>query len=159
MQSLALLEPALVTVIPNASEFMGSIGSAVGLYGAGDKHGAIDVFLTSVAGSGFRAMFDRMPGAYEMALADGDTFFRVELPALGQWSFSRDDAARIRPPVLAILGAESAPVFPEIHKLVQAWMPGAQPATIPKANHMLQAVEPRAIAEALANFFAKHPMR
>src|SRR5713101_5821887 len=101
--------------------------------------GALEAFLSSVAGPEYRAVIDRIPGAYEMALADADNFFRIEMPAIGEWHFAREDAARIRQPVLAILGADSAPVFHEIHELVQSWIPAARPATIPRVNHMLQA--------------------
>lgn len=159
VHSLALLEPALVGVIPNSAEFMAGMAPVVKTYQQGDKRGAVEAFLSSVAGPDYRGMFDGLPGSFEMALADGDNFFRVELPAIGEWRFTRDDAKRIRHPVLAILGAASAPVFHDIHKLVQAWMPQAKPVTVPKANHMLQTIEPRAVAEVLASFWASCPLR
>lgn len=159
VHSLALLEPALVGQIPNSAEFMGGMGPVIDTYQKGDKRGALEGFLSWVAGSGWRAMFETMPGSFEMALADADNFFAMEMPAMGQWSFTREDAQRIQQPVLAMLGAGSAPVFHEIQKLVQAWIPKAQAVTVPKANHMLQTVEPRAVAEALASFWGGHPLR
>ena len=159
VHSLALLEPALVGMIPNSAAFMQQIAPIVKQYEQGDKRGALDAFCTLTAGPNYREVIDRIPGAYEMALADTDNFFRIETSALGEWHFAREDAARIRQPVLAILGADSAPVFHEIHELVQSWIPAARPATIPRVNHMLQASEPRAVAEVLAEFFARHPLR
>jgi pimeloyl-ACP methyl ester carboxylesterase len=159
VHSLALLEPALIGVIPNASEFMAVMAPVMSTYQKGDKRGALEGFLTAVAGPGYRAMFDSLPGSFEMALADTDNFFRVEMLAIGEWHFNQADAQRIRQPVLAILGATSAPVFTEIHKLVQAWMPNAKAVTVPKANHMLQTVAPRAVAEVLASFWASCPLR
>jgi pimeloyl-ACP methyl ester carboxylesterase len=94
-----------------------------------------------------------------MALADIDNLFRVEIPAMGEWRFTRDDAGRIHEPILAVVGGESAPVFQEIQELVQSWFPHAKPATIPRTNHMVQAVEPRGLAEVLASFWKKVPMR
>jgi pimeloyl-ACP methyl ester carboxylesterase len=159
VHSLALLEPALVGQIPNSAEFMGGMGPVMNTYQKGDKRGALEGFLNWVAGPGYGAMFDTMPGSFDMALADADNFFAMEMPAMGQWSFTREDAQSIQPPVLALLGATSAPVFHEIQKLIQMWMPKAKAVTVPKANHMLQTVEPRAVGELLASFWATHPMR
>ena len=159
VHSLALLEPALVGLIPNSAEFMAGMGPVMNTYQQGDKRGALEGFLNWVAGPGYGAMFDSLPGSFEMALADSDNFFAMEMPAMGEWRFTRDDAQRIQQPVLAMLGATSAPVFHEIHKLVQVWMPKAQAVTVPKANHMLQTVEPCAVAEVLASFWATHPLR
>jgi pimeloyl-ACP methyl ester carboxylesterase len=159
VHSLALLEPALVGQIPNSAEFMAGMAPVVKTYQDGDKRGALNGFLNWVAGPGYRAMFEGLPGSYEMALADADNFFRFEMPAAGQWSFTRDDAQRIGQPVLAMLGATSAPIFHEIQKLLQAWFPKAKAVTVPKANHMLQTVEPRAVAEVLAGFWASWPLR
>jgi hypothetical protein len=109
---LALLEPALVGIIPNAA-FMERRAPIVKRYTDGDKRGALDVFMTAVGGPDARRLLDSVPGACDMALADTDNFFLVEMPALGEWGFTRDDAARIGQPVLAILGTDSAPVFHE----------------------------------------------
>jgi len=157
VSSLALLEPALVGIIPNAA-FMEEMAPIVKRYADGDKRGALDDFLTAVGGPDARRLLDSLPGIYDMALADTDNFFRVEMPALGEWVFTCDDAARIRQPVLAMLGADSAPVFHEIHALVQSWFPRAQAVTIPGATHMLQMVTPRSIAETLASFFGRNPL-
>jgi len=156
--SLALLEPAMVGQIPNSAAFMEGMASIVNRYARGDKPGALDDFMAVVAGPDSQRILDSVPGAYDMALEDTDNFFRVEMPALGEWRFTREDAARINQPVLAILGADSAPVFHEIHKLVQSWFPRSQPVTIPGANHMLQMVTPRLVAETLTDFFSRHPL-
>jgi pimeloyl-ACP methyl ester carboxylesterase len=156
--SLALLEPALIGQIPNSAAFMEGMAPVIKRYTGGDKPGALDDFMTVVAGPDSRRILDSVPGVYDMALADTDNFFRVEMPALGEWHFTRDDAARIKQPILAILGAVSAPVFHEIHKLVQSWFPRARPVTIPGANHMLQMMAPRPVAEALAGFFRQNAL-
>jgi pimeloyl-ACP methyl ester carboxylesterase len=110
---------------------------------------------------GFRvpAIIRWLPGSLEMAVADIDNLFRVEIPVMGEWRFTRDDAGRIHQPILAIVGGESALVFLEIQELVQSWFPHAKPVIIPGTNHMLQAVEPRGLAEVLASFWKKAPMR
>jgi pimeloyl-ACP methyl ester carboxylesterase len=156
--SLALLEPALIGLIPNAAAFMEVMAPIVKRYSDGDKHGAIDDFMMMNGGPDSRRILDSVPGAYNMALADTDNFFRVELPALSEWRFTSDDAGRIRQPVLAMLGADTLPVFHEIHALVQSWLKQAQPVTIPGVNHMLQMMAARPVAEALAGFFKRNPM-
>jgi len=153
VHSLALLEPALVGIIPNADKFTSAMAPVIETYQKGGKRAALEAFLLWVAGPDWRKSFDAIPGSFEMALADADNFFRVELPAMAEWRFTRDDANSIRQAMLAVLGAESAPVFPEIQKLVLAWFPQARPVTIPRANHMLLAIEPRAVAEELARFW------
>jgi pimeloyl-ACP methyl ester carboxylesterase len=159
VHSLALLEPALVGPIPGAAALSQELRLAMKQYSEGDKAGALGAFLGTVAGPNFRKILDRVPGAYELALADADNFFRVELPAFGEWRFSREDAHRIHQPVLALLGADSAPVFHEIQTLVLSWFVQAHPVTVAGVNHMLQMIDPRAVAEALGTFFASCPMR
>jgi len=148
-----------VGVIPNGAEFMAGIAPVIETYQKGDKRAELEGFLLLVAGPDWRRSFDALPGSFDMALADTDNFFRLEMPAMGEWRFTREDGNRIRQPILAIVGGESAPVFHEIHKLLQAWFPQAKRVTIPKTNHMLQAVEPRALAEVLASFWRTAPMR
>src|SRR5262249_28833936 len=84
------------------------LGPVLQLYGAGDKAGAVDAWMRGVGGQSYRAALDRaLPGAFDQAVADADTFFGQELPAVRQWSFTREDANRITQPVLAVLGAKS----------------------------------------------------
>ena len=159
VHSLALLEPALIRFVPNAAEFMGALAPVMETHRKGDRREALEGFFLQVAGPDWRKSFDALPGSLEMALADIDNLFRVEIPAIGEWRFTRDDAGRIHQPILAVVGAESAAVFHEIHELVQSWFSHAKPVTIPRTNHMLQAVEPRALAEVLASFWKKVPVR
>jgi pimeloyl-ACP methyl ester carboxylesterase len=91
-----------------------------------------------------------------MAVADSDTCFGVELEALQQWSFTAQDGARIRQPVLSVLGAQSKPIFAEIHALVKQWLPRVEELAVPHADHALQYMNPAAVAEGLAAFFGRH---
>ena len=159
VHSLALLEPALVGLVPNGAEFMGALVRVIETHQKGDRRRALEGFLLQVAGPDWRRSFDALPGSLEMAVADIDNLFRVEIPAMGEWRFTRDEAGWIHQPILAVVGGESAPVFREIQELVQSWFPHAKAVIIPRTNHMLQAVEPRALAEVLASFWKKAPMR
>ena len=83
--------------------------------------------------------------------------FAQELPAVRAWSFGPDDAARVRQPVLAVLGGGSAavsPVFEQRHRLLLDWLPDARPFVLPGATHLLHVDDPAGMATALARFLA-----
>jgi pimeloyl-ACP methyl ester carboxylesterase len=161
VHSLALLEPALF-MVPSAPQFMDAMGPVLQMYEAGDKMRAVDSFLQAVVGPEYRHVLDRMlPGAFAQAVADADTFFRIELPALEQWSFTQAEARRITQPVLAVLGGDSPPLWlgwEEGHRLVQDWLPQSEAFVLAGATHGLQLIDPQGMAEGLADFFARHPL-
>jgi pimeloyl-ACP methyl ester carboxylesterase len=161
VHSLALLEPALMNV-PSAPKLMEAIGPVVQMYEAGNRSGAIDSFLQTVLGPDYRIVPDRaLPGAFAQALTDAETFFRFEIPALEQWSFTQADAGRITQPILAVRGANSHKLWPgfmEIHQLVQAWFPQVETFVLERATHGLQMMNPKGMAEELASFFGRHPL-
>ncbi len=133
------------------------------MYEAGDMTGAIDGCLRVVFGPGYRDGLDRvLPGAFAQAVTDADTFFRFEMPALQQWSFTQADANRIKQPVLSVVGSESHTLWKgraEVHELVQAWWPReAETFVLQGATHRLQLMNPTGMAEGLAGFFARHPI-
>ena len=83
VRSLALLEMALLAVpsSPFAAE-------AVGQYQTGDTRAAVHTWLRGVCGADYRDVLERaLPGAFDRAVADADTFFGQELPGLRRWSF------------------------------------------------------------------------
>ena len=132
---------------------------AVERYRAGDKEGAVDTFLGGVFGPDYRGpLEDGLPGAFDQAVADADAFFGQELPALQQWSFTEEDASRITQPVLAVVGEHSASTFPERRELLLSWLPNVEAFELPDATHLLHVQNPRAMAEALASFYARHPL-
>ncbi|HEY7171487.1 MAG TPA: hypothetical protein VH417_11615 [Vicinamibacterales bacterium] len=149
-------------IVPSAPQLMESFGPAFQMYAAGDKAGAIDSFLRTVFGSGYRELLDRvLPGAFAQAVADADTFFQVEMPALQQWSFTKADAERIEQPILSVIGSESPAAWigrVEVHELVQAWFPRVEAFVLPESGHALQIMNPAAMANGLAAFFARHPL-
>ncbi len=155
VRSLSLLEPALLAV-DSGPKFEEQWGPILQMYGAGDKAAAVDGFLQAICGREYRAELDRvLPGAFEQAVADADTAFGVEMPALQEWAFSREDAARIKQPILAVLGADSSAVEPAIgegHQLLLEWFPQAKPFVLSQATHMLQMQNPGDMAQGLAAF-------
>jgi len=134
-------------------------GPAVERYRAGDSAAAVDTWLRGVFGSSYREALERgLPGAYDAAVGDADAFFAQELPALQAWTFTPEAAGRIGQPALLVLGEHSAPTFAERRELLQAWLPSAEAFELPGATHLLHGENADGLAEALAAFFARHPL-
>jgi pimeloyl-ACP methyl ester carboxylesterase len=137
------------------------VGPLLEAYRAGDKVRAVDGFMRGVSGPDYRVALDQvLPDAFEQGVRDADTFFGQEPPALQQWSLRREDAARVTPPVLSVVGAKRqqlSRIWTERHQMVLAWIPKAEGFVLPDATHLLHVEHPRAVAEALAAFFARHP--
>jgi pimeloyl-ACP methyl ester carboxylesterase len=172
VHSLTLLDPALSIAWGGRSAgepVQPTAGSPSGLppfmarafeqYAAGAKADAVDTFMSAVCGAGYRTKLEAMlPGALEQAVADADGLFQQEIPALLAWSVSPEQLARIEQPVLAVVGAESPPVFAERQRSLLEQLPHAEAHTLPGAGHLLQVEQPRALARSLAAFVARHPL-
>lgn len=165
VHSLSILEPALP--VGGGSERLlatrqAAMAPIVEQFRAGNKAAAVDGFMRMVSGSAYRAPFEQaLPGAFDRGTADADTFFGQELPAIQQWQFAREDAGRIRQPVLAVVGEKSlevSPIWNERQQLLLGWLPNVEGFVLPGATHLLHVQNPRGMAEALAAFFARHPM-
>jgi pimeloyl-ACP methyl ester carboxylesterase len=161
VQSLALLDPARPAA-PSAVHMQmvnAVVEPALERYRAGDKAGAVDTWMRGVCGPDYRAALEQaLPGAVDQAVADADTFFGQELPAVAQWSFGQEEAARIAQAALVVLGENSIPVFRERRDLLLAWLPNAETFELPEATHLLHVQNPGAMANALAAFFSRHPL-
>lgn len=159
VQSLTLLEPPLLGAIPSGPAFWEGMAAMQALYASGDKVGAADAFCSTVIGPDYRELAERTqpPGSIESAFADIDTFFQVEIPALRDWQMTAADAARIQAPVLAMVGGESGPIFYEVQAALESWFPQAETLVVPQAAHSMPLMNPRAVAEGLVHFLAKHP--
>jgi pimeloyl-ACP methyl ester carboxylesterase len=161
--SLALLEPAGIPVPSTESFVMGVVQPAGERHASGDRAGAVDLFLRGVCGPQMREVADQAlpPGALDLAAADADTFFGTELPALGEWRFGPDEAARVTRPVLLVLGIDSdavIPMFGEMNAALAEWLPHAESVELPGATHALQMMNPAGTAELLTAFFSRNPM-
>jgi pimeloyl-ACP methyl ester carboxylesterase len=159
VHAAAFLEPALANVLDESKEPGASIEQACRMYEAERKTEALDCFLGAVCGDDYRErIFARNfpPGAFDQALADVDTLFRLELPAGSTWTFTPEDAARIVRPCVCVTGAETRPAFRRVHEVMTALMPNAEIAVVPRATHHMMGTNPAALAEILAAFFARH---
>jgi 3-oxoadipate enol-lactonase len=159
VRSVAVLEAPLFHAIPSGPGFWEGV-SAIrqNFYDRNDKAGATDAFLRAVISPDYRVIVTKSlpPTALEMAVVDLDTFFQVELPALQGWRFNASDAARIRQPVLVIVGTQTVPFFSEGHALLKQWIPRADELVVREATHGLQIMKPRDVAEGLAEFLGRH---
>ena len=166
VHSLALLEPALpvgTTADRMLSTRQSAMTSIVEAWRKGDKASAVDGFMRMVSGPTYRVAFDQaLPGAYERGVADAETFFNQELPAIQQWQLARADAGRISQPALAVMGGKSpevSPIWPARQQLLLDSLPNVESFVLPDATHLLHLQQPRAMAQALADFFARHPIK
>ena len=154
VHSLGLLETALLGIPSGAFA-----GQAMRAYADGDRTAAVDSWMRGVCGPGYRDAFDAvLPGVIERAVADADTFFGQELPAVRAWSFGPAEARTITRPVLLVVGEHSkdvSPAFAQRHALLRAWLPYAESFELPAANHLMHVQNPRGLAERLARFFSR----
>jgi pimeloyl-ACP methyl ester carboxylesterase len=161
VHTLALMEPARpAPATETQTRFVRDfVAPAIQRYRAGDKAGAVDTFAQGVFGSDYRGPLEHgLPGAFEQAVADADAFFAQELPAVQQWSLTQQDARRITQPTLAVLGENTTPTFPERLQLLASWLPNAERCELAGATHLLHVQNPHGMAEALASFYARHPL-
>jgi pimeloyl-ACP methyl ester carboxylesterase len=159
VQSLILLEPAL-KVIKSANERTAAMTAVVDHYQKGDKAAAIDAFMRAVAGE-YRNDLERvLPGAFEQAVHDADTFLGQEWPAVQQWSFTPEHAKKVTQPTLAVIGEKNlnVSVWKERQEMLVNWLPNVEPFVLSGATHLLHLQNPDGMAEAIANFCKHHPI-
>ena len=158
VHTLALLELSLLSV-PGATAFMQKARPALDAYAAGHHDTAVALFMTAVSGLEWNAcrglLESRVPGAVAAAIRDADTFFGIELPALGAWAFGAAEAGRISRPVLSVLGTETGPLWMEIAESLRSWIPQLEECPIEGVGHLLQLQDPEAVAQQLAGFFER----
>lgn len=159
--TVTLLELALLSV-PAGEGFFAQAAPAFEAYADGEAEHALSLFLSLVGGMDWERcrtlLEERMPGSVEQAVKDADTFFGVELPALGEWRFGPDQAAAIRQPVLSVLGSDTLPLWFEVAEFLRANVPDVEECVVDGVGHLLHIEQPRPIAEPLARFLAAHPI-
>lgn len=149
---------------PSAGAFFEKAGAALAAYGAGDRDGAMALFLSVVCSLDWetcRKVIDKhVPGgvADAMKSENVDNFFASYLPALTAWSFGIDQAASISRPVLSLLRAETERWFTDGHELLHSWFPQVEDCRIEGVGHLLHRQRPAPVARGVAEFIARHPM-
>jgi pimeloyl-ACP methyl ester carboxylesterase len=158
--TLTLLEAGLL-VGDSADLYRRGLERSVARYRNVGARVAVDEFLR-LRWPAYRERLDRVvPGALEQAVADAATCFEVDLPSGLAAELGDAHVRRVAQPTLVVLGEESLalhPRFGETYRLLLAWLPKAEGSVLPRASHFLQLEQPRAMAEALAAFFRRHPL-
>jgi len=157
VRTLSLLEPALVGFIPEAKVIQQKFVRIIQAYEMGDKTGAINQMLEMIGGREYRNLTECvLPGSFDQAVADADSLFKIDMPAMRSWSIRREELRRIEVPILSVMGSESEPMFRETCGVVQQWFPKSEMLVVQNATHWLQLTNPTGLAEGLVNFFSKH---
>ena len=160
VHSLALLEPGLM-VGTSAQGYRESLVRGVERYREAGAEVVVDEFLQA-RWPGYHATLNRvLPGAFDQAVADAETWFEREAPGQLAWRFGEAEVRRISRPTLSVLGGESAALwsrFGETHRLLLGWLPHAEECVLPSTTHFMQIQDPRGMAEALAAFWARHKL-
>jgi pimeloyl-ACP methyl ester carboxylesterase len=159
--SLALLEPLLGFALTpgSAAGVETTARAALPRFAAGDAEGAVDAWLTSAFGPGYREVLERaLPGSWPTVVRDSATAFGSELPALQEWPLGPEDLARIDLPVLTLTHeGDPWPGFAETHAFLAARIPRCAAEVVDVPSHLLQLAAPTAVADALAAFLSRHP--
>lgn len=160
VHSLVLMEPALILVVPSGQAMMQQMTPVMEMYQRGETAQAAAMFIQAISRPSAQQIIDDViPGGYEDALTMADMFFATEMPALGAWSFDKQRvAARVKQPVLYVIGGETAPVFTEVQQLLAEALPQMVSTTIAGATHLLDIEKPGPSADAIAGFVRAHPM-
>ncbi len=75
-----------------------------------------------------------------------------------EWQFGPSAAAAIDQPVLSVMGTHSDQFQKEVRELLHAWLPQTEDCNVP-TTHLLQMENPAAVANGLAGFFSRHPIK
>lgn len=154
VHSVVLLEAAL-TAVQSPPE----VPRSLELYQAGDRLNAVETFLRGTCGPNAGPILENaVPGAVQQALADADTFFGHELPALRKWTFGPDEARRLTQPVLTVLGQNSDSRFHQRQQLLLQWLSNVESFVLPNAGHLLHLENSRDLVQGLVAFCARHPI-
>lgn len=158
--SLALLEPGLM-VGASAQPYREALRRGVQRFQEVGAAVAVNEFLQA-RWPGYRDPVETLlPGAVDQAVSDAATWFEQEVPGQQDWRFGEAEARRITKPVLSVLGGDSDALwsrFGETHRLLLAWLPDAEGVVLPGTTHFMQVQDAHAMAEALATFYARHPL-
>ena len=125
------------------------------LLAAGDAAAVLATFMTRVVGMGESELAAyRADPVWPRRVAAAPTIVR-ELEAERDPAGSLEVLARIRQPVLQLLGGESLPVFREATLAFDARLPNGRVVVIPGAKHAAHHTHPDAVVTAVRAFLAE----
>jgi pimeloyl-ACP methyl ester carboxylesterase len=146
--------------VPSLKAFFTQVEPAFEAYASGDHPGALAIFMSVVSGlESTRAaalLEERIPGAVAQAIRDADTFFGVELPALAEWTFGVEEAARLNGPVLSVVGDETQLVWMETAEFLRSSLSHIEESKIDGVGHLLHIQHSEPVAQAMARFLTRN---
>ena len=159
-QSLALLEPALPSILDESPQFQEVMGELIPHFEEGDHLAVAEGFAGEVIGEEYLDRFEaNMPdGVLERWAEEISTLFLYDSPGQAGWAFTDEMAQQIDQPVLNMTGANSAPYWKDIHERIATWIPQSENVVLPDAPHVMLGTNPEGAAQQLAAFFARHPI-
>jgi pimeloyl-ACP methyl ester carboxylesterase len=161
--TLVLLEPALMIGASAASYRESLINSSQTYRESGAATVMEDFFRARWPGYTRAALEQAVPGAFDQALHDASTTFDLDI-GLVEWEFGQAEARRIEQPALVVLGGGSEALharFTETYRFLLDWLPRAEGLVLSGATHFFQLESPNTatkLAQALASFYARHPL-
>jgi pimeloyl-ACP methyl ester carboxylesterase len=147
VQSLSLLEPALLCVIPTGSQFLKGLLPAVDMYRRGDRSGALNFFMGPMG---------ELSEPMDSALRDIGTLFDVEYGEVERWRFTREEAKHIKMPVLSVRGGASSYPSKQIDDVLREWIPQIESVAVPGATHEIHSTNLDYLSEQLRRFLDAH---
>jgi pimeloyl-ACP methyl ester carboxylesterase len=125
-------------------------------YSSGDTLGAMSNFSQASYGPEWRKLAARVPGGPEQVERDVDTVFRSEAQSMGSWRFGPEEGARIKQPIIYLTGGGRHGASRE---RLQMWIPGMEQFIVPNTTHAMLMEDPKAVADAIATFLKRHPIK
>lgn len=161
VHSMALLEPALFPA-GEGEEYRDRLLAARRRSREEETSVVLDDFLRQRVEGDYRSLLDEtVPGGLSQAVTDAETFFEHEIAGLLEWGMDPTGLRRIRQPTLSVLGERSAvlwPRFGETHERLLDALDDVEGFVLPGSTHLLQLENPADLADALARFWARHPL-
>jgi pimeloyl-ACP methyl ester carboxylesterase len=148
VRSLVIMEPPIFNA-NGPSPF----AKLEAMYASGDKQGAMATFSQMSYGPEWRTLAARVPGGPAQVERDVDTVFQSEAPAMTKWGFDAAQAARITQPIVYVTGGGA---HGGSLKQLRVWIPKIEDVVVPGVTHAMLMQDPKAVADAIAAFLAKH---
>jgi pimeloyl-ACP methyl ester carboxylesterase len=163
VETLVLIEPAAGGgfAVPAAEELgRRFVGPAMQAFHTNDVNTAFDLFMRGVCGEDYGAVLEQRlgTGARDQAIRESAFFFRDEVPAVLESTFSPAQAARIRCPILLAEGEDSAvsgPWSQQITTLATTLLPHAAVMRVAGTNHMMPLQDPDSVARLIQDFVSQ----